>query len=109
LPGARLDVIEHAWSIYEWSKKGFVLKSKIMFMKKFVIERIIPGAANFSKEELQLISHIFCEAANKVETSYTWVQSFITDDKIYCIHIAENKENNSRAFENFPVPNQYDQ
>jgi hypothetical protein len=61
-------------------------------MKKFVIERNLPGASNLSVEELRDISQNFSEAANKLGTSYSWVQSFITDDKIYCIHIAESKE-----------------
>jgi hypothetical protein len=61
-------------------------------MKKFVIERNLPGASNLSDEELRDISQNFSEAANKLGTSYSWVQSFITDDKIYCIHIAESKE-----------------
>lgn len=61
-------------------------------MKKFVIERSLPGASNLSKEELQNISQIFNEVANKMETPYIWIQSFITEDKIYCIHIAESKE-----------------
>ena len=61
-------------------------------MKKFVIERSLPGASNLSKEELQNISQIFNEVANKMETPYTWIRSFITEDKIYCIHIAESKE-----------------
>jgi hypothetical protein len=61
-------------------------------MKKFVIERILPGASNLTKEELRQISQLFCDAIDKLEESYSWVQSFITDDKIYCIHIAETKE-----------------
>jgi hypothetical protein len=61
-------------------------------MKKFVIERNLPGASNLSDEELRDISQNFSEAANKLGTSYSWVQSFITDDKIYCIHIAASKE-----------------
>ena len=61
-------------------------------MKKFVIERILPGASNLSKEELRDISLIFNETANNFETPYSWIQSFITEDKIYCIHIAESKE-----------------
>jgi hypothetical protein len=61
-------------------------------MKKFVIERIIPGACNFTKEELRHIARSFCEAADKAEKGYSWVQSFITDDKIYCIHVAESEE-----------------
>lgn len=61
-------------------------------MKKFVIERILPGASNLSEEELRDISQNFNEAAGNVETPYSWIQSFITEDKIYCIHIAESKE-----------------
>jgi len=61
-------------------------------MKKFVIERNLPGASNLSREELQNISQTFNEVANEMETPYTWIQSFITEDKIYCIHIADSKE-----------------
>jgi hypothetical protein len=61
-------------------------------MKKFVIERNLPGAANLSRDELQDIARAFCEAASRLKKPYTWVQSFIADDKIYCVHIAESKE-----------------
>lgn len=61
-------------------------------MKKFVIERSFPGASNLSQEELRNISQTFNEVANEMETPYTWIQSFITEDKIYCIHIAASKE-----------------
>jgi hypothetical protein len=61
-------------------------------MKKFVIERNLPGAGNLSKEELQAISQTSCEAIGEMGKPYHWIQSFITDDKIYCIHIAENEE-----------------
>ena len=61
-------------------------------MKKFVIERILPGASTLSEEELRNISQIFNETANNLETRYSWIQSFITEDKIYCIHIAESRE-----------------
>ena len=61
-------------------------------MKKFVIERILPGAGNLSPEELQAISKTSCEAVNQLSKPYHWIQSFVTDDKIYCIHIAESEE-----------------
>lgn len=61
-------------------------------MKKFIIERNFPGASDLSTEELQAISQSFCEIANKLGNSYTWVQSFVTGDKMYCVHIAENEE-----------------
>ena len=61
-------------------------------MKKFIIERNLPGAENFSSEELQAFSKTSCEAINQLGKPYHWIQSFIATDKIYCIHIAESKD-----------------
>ncbi len=61
-------------------------------MKKFVVERNLPGAGNLSSEELQAISKTSCEVINLLDKPYYWIQSFVTDDKIYCNHIAENEE-----------------
>ncbi len=61
-------------------------------MKKFVIERNLPGAGNLSPEELQAISQASCEAVSKIGKPYFWIQTFVTDDKMYCIHIAESEE-----------------
>jgi Nickel responsive protein SCO4226-like len=61
-------------------------------MKKFVVERNLPGAGNLTPEELQVISQTSCEAINQLDKPYHWIQSFITGDKIYCIHIAESEE-----------------
>lgn len=61
-------------------------------MKKFVIERNLPGAGNLSARELQAISQSSCDAINSLDKQYHWVQSFVTEDKIYCVHIAESEE-----------------
>lgn len=61
-------------------------------MKKFVIERNFPGAAELTAEELQSISKTSCDVAEKLGKPYTWVQSFVAGDKIYCVHIAESEE-----------------
>ena len=61
-------------------------------MKKFVIERNLPGAANLSRDQLRYIAQAFCEAADRLKNPYTWLQSFIADDKIYCVHITEAKK-----------------
>lgn len=60
-------------------------------MKKFVVERNLPGAGNLTAQELQTISQTSCEAIGELGKPYHWVQSFITDDKIYCVHIAESE------------------
>lgn len=61
-------------------------------MKKFVIERNLPGAGNLSLAELQTIAQTSCKTIGEMGQPYQWTQSFVTDDKIYCIHIAENEE-----------------
>ncbi|HWN87875.1 MAG TPA: DUF4242 domain-containing protein [Chitinophagaceae bacterium] len=61
-------------------------------MKKFVIERNFPGAANMTAEELQTLSKATNDVIEKLDKPYTWVQSYITGDKIYCIHIAESED-----------------
>lgn len=61
-------------------------------MKKFVVERNLPGAGNLSEQELQSIAETSCNAISRLEKPYHWIQSFITGDKIYCIHIAESEE-----------------
>ena len=74
-------------------------------MKKFVVERNLPGAGNLSAEELQAISQTSCEVINELGKPYHWIQSFIAEDKIYCIHIAENEEviREHARLGNFPV------
>ena len=61
-------------------------------MKKYIVERNLPGAENLSPAELQSLAQTFCDVACKLEGIYIWVQSFITEDKIYCIVLAESEE-----------------
>ena len=61
-------------------------------MKKFVVERNFPGASNMSAEELQALSKASNDVIDKMEKSYVWIKSYIAEDKIYCVHIAESEE-----------------
>jgi hypothetical protein len=61
-------------------------------MKKFIVERILPGAGNLTAEELQLMSNISCEVILQMGKPYHCIQSYITDDKIYSVHIAESEK-----------------
>jgi len=61
-------------------------------MKKFVVERNLPGAGILTPEELQSMARTSCEVISTLGKPYHWIQSFVTDDKIYCIHIAESEE-----------------
>jgi hypothetical protein len=61
-------------------------------MKKFVVERNLPGAGNLSPEELRDISQMSNKVVIEIGNQYQWVESFVTEDKIYCIHLAESEE-----------------
>ena len=57
-------------------------------MPKFVIERNLPGAGGLSAEQLQGISQKSCSVLEQLGPKVQWVQSYVTDDKIYCVYIA---------------------
>jgi hypothetical protein len=61
-------------------------------MKKFVIERQLPNAGNLTPEELAIIARTSNEVVASLGVPYIWLESYITGDKIYCIHIAESEE-----------------
>ena len=61
-------------------------------MPKYVIEREIPGAGAIPPADLQAISQKSCSVLQGLGPQIQWVQSYVTDDKIYCIYIAPNKE-----------------
>ena len=61
-------------------------------MPKYVIEREIPGAGKLSAAELQAISQKSCTVLNGLGPKIQWLQSYVTDDKIYCVYIAPNAE-----------------
>ena len=74
-------------------------------MKKFIIERNLPGAGNLTQEELEAISRTSVAVITVLGKPYNWIQSFVTEDKIYCIHEAENEEDIREHAKcgNFPV------
>ena len=61
-------------------------------MPKYVIERELPGAGAIPPADLQAISQKSCGVLQGLGPQIQWVQSYVTDDKIYCIYIAPNKE-----------------
>jgi len=61
-------------------------------MPKYVIERELPGAGKIPPQDLRAISQKSCSVLQGLGPQIQWVQSFVTDDKIYCIYIAPNKE-----------------
>ena len=61
-------------------------------MRKYIIEREIPGAGKLTAEQLQGISQKSCSVLSKLGPQIQWVESYVTDDKVYCVYIAPNEE-----------------
>ena len=60
-------------------------------MPKYIIERNIPNAGHLSARELQSISQKSCAILTEMGPHIQWLESYVTDDKIYCIYIAPNE------------------
>ncbi len=60
-------------------------------MPKFIIERTIPGAGDLSTNQLQEISQKSCGVLREMGPSIQWVESFVTDNKIYCVYNAPDE------------------
>jgi hypothetical protein len=61
-------------------------------MPKFVIERDIPEAGRLSSQQLQAISQKSCGILREMGPQIQWVQSYVSDDKIYCIYVAPDED-----------------
>jgi hypothetical protein len=59
---------------------------------KYVIEREIPGAGSLTAEELREITRRSCCVLEELGPTIQWVESYVTDDRIYCIYIASDVE-----------------
>ena len=61
-------------------------------MPKYVIERDIPDAGKLTANDLQGISQKSCSVLKNMGPQIQWVQSYVTDNKVYCVYIAPDKK-----------------
>ena len=61
-------------------------------MPRYVIEREMPGAGSLSGQQLKAASQTSCGVLGALGPQIQWVESYVTDDKIYCIYLAPNKQ-----------------
>ena len=61
-------------------------------MPKYVMERDIPGAGGMTADDLVAASQKSCSVLNKLGAEIQWIHSYVTDDNIYCIYTAPNKD-----------------
>ncbi len=61
-------------------------------MPKYIIEREIPDAGSLTAADLQGISQKSCSILKNMGPQIQWVESFVTQDKVYCTYIAPNED-----------------
>ena len=61
-------------------------------MPKYMIEREIPNAGQLTTTELQQISEKSCCILKEMGPQIQWIESYVTDNKVYCIYIAPDKQ-----------------
>jgi hypothetical protein len=67
------------------------IDNRRLAMPKYVIERDIPGAGALTPEQLKGISQGSCGVLRGMGPQIQWVQSYVTDDKVYCVYIAPDE------------------
>jgi hypothetical protein len=61
-------------------------------MPRYVIERQLPGAGRLTPEEVRGVAQRSCTVLKDLGSDIQWVESYVTDDRIYCVYLAENPE-----------------
>jgi hypothetical protein len=61
-------------------------------MPRFVIERELPGAGRLSPQELRAVAQKSTGVLQRLGPEIQWVESYVTDDKIYCIYVAPSAD-----------------
>lgn len=60
-------------------------------MRRYMIERDIPGAGQLSDDQLRAASQLSNAALSELGKDIQWVESHVTADRIYCVYLAENE------------------
>ena len=60
-------------------------------MPRYVIERELPGAGKLNQDELHAISQKSCGVIKELGPSIQWVESYVADNKTFCVYLAKDE------------------
>jgi Protein of unknown function (DUF4242) len=63
----------------------------VCYMPKFLIERNITGAGALDRQQLAAITQSSCNVITSMGPQIQWVESYVTDNKLYCVYIAPDE------------------
>ena len=62
-----------------------------MALRKFIIERDIPGAGSLEREQLRGAAAKSNEVLHQLGPYIQWVESFVAADKTFCVYLAKDE------------------
>lgn len=61
-------------------------------MPKYLIERDVPGAGSLTGDDLQAVATKSNGVLAELAPRATWLHTYVTDDQMYCVYVAEDEE-----------------
>lgn len=61
-------------------------------MPRYLVERDLPGAGLMTNEQLHDIAEKSCSVLMEMGPQIQWLNSYVTDDKVYCLYIAPSAQ-----------------
>ncbi len=62
-----------------------------MTLRRFVIERDIPKVGTFEREQLRSAAAKSNEVLKQLGPDIQWVESFVADNKTFCVYLAKDE------------------
>jgi len=66
-------------------------KEKTMALRKFIIERDIPAVGSLEREQLRGAAAKSNEALRAIGPDIQWVESYVANDKTFCVYLAKDE------------------
>lgn len=60
-------------------------------MRRFLLERDIPGIGRAGGEELKAVARTFNKIVGKLGSDVQWVESYVAADKTFCVFFAPSE------------------
>ena len=62
-----------------------------MTLRKFIIERDMPKVGSFEREQLKAAAAKSNEALAQLAPNVQWTESFVADNKTFCVYLATDE------------------
>jgi hypothetical protein len=60
-------------------------------MKRFVIERSIPGVGTLEREQYRAAAQRSNEALHKLAPDIQWIESYVAGEQTFCVYLAKDE------------------